>query len=118
MKSVLQKALAPYAYYFLRSGWTKQVSTSGCVDEARFQKGDACIRIWEDLRERLVNLTISANARRYLKVEYREPFVYDSAPDTEDLFFDLARLGQNGNNAEEEEILTYVRFLKRNCFIW
>ena len=109
--SALQKALNHHNTVFVN--WKYDYFKSDAIEECVYTNNDVTIIFQEDLREHIVNLTVSHPQKKIIKVYYRNASYGDNLIGITQINKFLVEV-RNKNNIEYDEINAYINFLKSN----
>ncbi len=112
--SALQKALNRHNTIFIN--WERDYYKSDCVEEYIYKNYDITIIFQEDLREHIVNLTVTHTQKKIIKVHYRNASYGDNLIGIMQLNKFLIDV-KDKNNIENDEVNAYIDFLKSNYIL-
>ena len=109
--SALQKALNNHETIFMN--WKRDYYKSNCIEECIYRNHEFTIIFQEDLREHIINLTVTHPQKKIVKIHYRNASYGDNLIGVLQLNKFLMDL-ENKNNIENDEVNAYIDFLKVN----
>lgn len=112
--SALQKALNYHNAVFVN--WKYDYFKSDGTEECIYTNNEFTIIFQEDLREHIINLTVTHPQKKIIKIYYRNASYGDNLIGVLQLNKFLMDV-ENKNNIENDEVNAYIDFLKVNDII-